>query len=64
MYHVLYFLLPLSERNILAGWDSKKRSAQRGSHSLEAPRTALGDCGYGALEENGVEDWERVCKKP
>jgi len=25
---------------------------------------ALGDYGYGALEENSVEDWEGVCKKP
>jgi len=49
---------------MLSGWDSKKRSAQIGSHSLEAPRTAIGDCRYGALEENSVEDWERVCKKP
>jgi len=43
---------------MLSGWDSKKRSVERGWHSLEAPRTALGDCGY------GVPDWEGVCKKP
>src|SRR5262249_22693898 len=64
IYHALYFLLPSSGRSIPSGWDWKKRSAQRGSHSLEAPRTALGDGGYGVLEENSVEDWEGVGKKP
>jgi len=64
MCHALYFLPPSSERNILSGWDSKKRSAERGSHSSEAPRMALGDYGYGALDENSVEDWEGVCKRP
>jgi hypothetical protein len=48
---------------MLSGWDSMKRSAQRGLHSLEASRTALGDCRYSALEENSGENWERVCKK-
>jgi len=49
---------------MLSGWDSKKRSVERGLNSLQAPRMVLGDYGYGVLEGHSAENWEGICKKP